>query len=173
MNRNLSLNLLKTIIPLAVLLVMISGCKRSSAKELDRFEKEAILRLFLKGEKGIGNSAVHCEVDSLIYSEFVIQKEGIHYVYVLDGSCSSCISSAIDFISCLMDTGLLSVDDVAFLSKSEENDLYRYYFQKHFESEGIDIMVPHCFTIEDRGNIGNGLYRIVDGFVTGYIPWNY
>lgn len=111
--------------------------------------------------------------DSLFNCDCILQGEGSSFAFVFDGSCSTCVSEAIDFIATLAVSGLSTEIDVRFFSKSEGNDVFYYYLKRDLSKIDSLGKIPWCYSMIERDDVPNGLYRIDNGMVINYMPWHY
>lgn len=151
------------------IILLLGGCISTTS---GISEKEMRLMSFLKESSSIAVSTA-INADSLFNCEFFLGSEENVNVFVFDGNCSSCVSNVLDFITTayVIDKQLLS--RVRYYSKSQENDIFYYYFRKIKSSENLNIPEPSCFQMFGRNDLANGLYHVDKGIVTAYLPWNY
>lgn len=143
----------KTIYIILELLIAVS-CKLKSLQSEISFDS-----LFSDG--ALLNEAV--DADSLFFGSCPVFQDKEEYVYLVNTECSYCISKA---LSCYREYKKSNLDiPYFFISRSEENDLFIYYFQQ--QNPGVPVL----FVCEKPLNYEDGLFRIDKGMVNAFIKW--
>lgn len=110
--------------------------------------------------------------DSVFNCQYILGQKGEFFVYVFDGSCSSCIMETLDFIESVNASKRQNIPKVLFFTKAENNDLFSYYYDK-IVAPKLHKPAPPCYQMYDRDDISNGFYYIEDDIIKGYLPWHY
>lgn len=89
---------------------------------------------------------------------------GQGYVFLVNASCSSCISCALD----CYESYLLTEDRRAFffMTRGEDNELFKYYYRQKYKTN------PRLSIISSDLDMLDGLYTIKEGIITSYYYWS-
>lgn len=149
----------------------MTSCRQGN-KNIEENIQDKYLRLlsYIRSETVLRNDV---SADSLFNCEYIFPDEGSSFAFVFDGSCSSCVSEAIDFLATMAVSGLSDEMDVKFFSKSEANDIFYYYMNRNLSQSDAIGGLPICYIMIERDEVPNGLYRVDNGNVTNYLPWHY
>ena len=131
--------------------------------------KQFVLESFLRREYIPIGQYAEC-ADSVFNCEFVLGQDSELFVYVFDSSCSSCVLGTLDFMATLNSLDS-PVPRVIFFSKSDNDDVFTYYFEKSAEKRIGNKSVPRYYHMYDRNDVPNGLYSIEGGMIKSYMPW--
>lgn len=89
---------------------------------------------------------------------------GQGYVFLVNASCSSCISCALD----CYESYLLTEDrrPFFFMTRGEDNELFKYYYRQKYKTN------PRLSIISSDLDMLDGLYTIKEGIITSYYYWS-
>lgn len=140
---------------------LLCGCENHGGDKTQQFLK-ATSEVYFKAAP---------EADSAFrgVALFLPSKPEVHYVYILDASCSVCIADALDCYGAF-DSLELGQDDGAagdfmFVSKTEDTEIFEYYFREKYGDK-----TPGCHYYFEF-DLPNGIYTVRQGKLIAYSPW--
>lgn len=141
---------------LSILLFLFFSCKSEPCEkqQISKFIKATSGQSLIESNTGL-NSGYEIPDDLLA---------GRGYVFLLNSSCSSCISCALD----CYESYLLTEDQhpFFFMTRSEENELFKYYYRQKYKTN------PRVYFISSDLDMLDGLYTIKRGLITSYSHWS-
>lgn len=121
------------------------------------------IRLFIKDTSPAYAGVANCLADTLFHYAIPLSAEGVQFVYVLNASCSVCIADALACYDAYCQEE--SPSSFYFLSRTEDTEIFRYYFHERYGKD------PHCFWAKECETLPDGIYSIKDRHVLTYSPW--
>lgn len=103
------------------------------------------------------------DADSLFFGSCPVFQDKEEYVYLVNTECSYCISKALSCYRLYKKSN--SEKHFLFISRSDDNDLFIYYFQQ--QNSGM----PKLYMCERPVDFEDGLFRIDKGLVNAFIMW--
>lgn len=144
-----------------VLFVIIfsEGCHDGSSKS-------QLSRQFLEAKEKQASVELAAEADSLFRLELPVNVSKTSYVYLLNPSCSFCISKAVSCYKAYLMVDGQSHFPFLFLLREFDTELLEIFLQKeNLPSSPLIIPCTGSVDLED------GLFTVEDGQVVGYSDW--
>lgn len=162
MKLNLSMTFLKLTISVSLCLGLFISC--SSKNCVEKYVEIINEAFLLSGERD--SSIKQISADSLFnVLPSVFSSESYTVVYLFDACCSTCISGSFEFMKAYKNS-ILSTTPILYISKCNEIQLFEYYFAKN--KMGKIVNPVELITIENREDVPNGMYFVLNGKVIQY-----
>ena len=142
---------------LALALCVMVGCGRRP-KELTEAQRHFVA---ITTSDSTSHSFLYAE--ALFQGSVPLQPKVKQYVYVVNASCSKCITTAID--CCKVGKEVDPKASFRFLSLEEDTDIFEYYLEQEFGEAPEVYIAPESMTWPE------GLYTVENDLVMALSAW--